>query len=28
MTVDHRSVSERTVADPLVYDRLAIGGGV
>src|SRR5215470_3770356 len=22
MTVDHRSVSERTVADPLVYDRL------
>ena len=28
MTVDQRSVSERTVADPLVYDRLAIGGGV
>ena len=28
MTVDHRSVSERTVADPLADERLAIGGGV
>ena len=28
MTVDHRSVSVRTVADPLTDERLAIGGGV
>jgi len=28
MTVDRRSVSVRTVADPLADERLAIGGGV
>ena len=28
MTVDQRSVSVRTVADPLADERLAIGGGV
>ena len=28
MTVDHRSVLVRTVADPLADERLAIGGGV
>ena len=28
MTVDHRAVLVRTVADPLADERLAIGGGV
>ena len=28
ITVDHRSVLVRTVADPLADERLAIGGGV
>jgi hypothetical protein len=28
MTVDHCSVPERTVANPLAYERLAIGGGI